>query len=359
MLSCEVVSSQALGRPEVAAWADMMARFRPLQRAFLTPTFAAACHHAYGRAYVAVVHSAGKIRAFLPFQFRSKWHYKLRLAERIGGELCDNAGLIAEPGFRVEPGTLLALCGLGGLFITHLGAEQDAFGLAASTRGIGHRIDLSAGAAGYFAMLRTERKGFVQDTERRLRRSARQFGTLRFDVIVRPGAHVIAELIAMKRQQYRRTQVADPFADPRRLRLVEGLAEMASEECEPLLTQLTANGRILAQHLGLRHAGVLSYWFPVYDPAARQISPGRLLLWHTIERADELGITLVDRGEGDSEAKRDFSTGTVEFGQASYFATTVRARLARLYQAAEWRWERARPLSEAPEAPFRMGASGE
>jgi len=340
----------------------MMAAMPELRRAFFSADFAHACELAHGRAFVGVLHEAGTIRGFLPFQFRSAWHRRVHLAERIGGELCDNAGLIAEAGFRAEPGHVLRLCRLGGLFITHLGAEQTGFGLMSSGSEIGHRIDLSGGGAGYFAALKIERKSFVQDTERRLRRADRQFGGLCFTATVRPDAPAIADLIAMKRQQYQRTQVADPFADPRRLRLIEVLADMASEQCEPLLTRLTANGRMLAQHFGLRHAGVLSYWFPVHDPEARQVSPGRLLLWHTIEQADALGITLVDRGEGDSEAKRDFSTGTALFGRASFFAATMRAPLARLFQVADWRFQRLRNVSRAAanrlRPRFRAAGSG-
>ena len=66
------------------------------------------------------------------------------------------------------------------------------------------------------------------------------------------------------------------------------------------------------------------------------------MLWHTLERADALRITLIDRGEGDSEAKRHFSTDTVQFGRANFFAANIRARLARVFQAAEWRCRRAR-----------------
>jgi CelD/BcsL family acetyltransferase involved in cellulose biosynthesis len=312
-----------------------------LQRAFFSPGFAKACEAAQPHVHVGLLHEGGRIRGFLPFQFRTSWHAHLRLAERIGGELSDHSGLVAQDGFQVDPSALLRCCGLGGLFLSHLPEGQEGFGITAAGWRIGHRIDLSGGSAGYFAALAEARKAFVQDTERRLRRAARDYGPLAFEFTVRPHCEAAARLIADKRQQYRRTGATDVFADGWQLRLVEALADLQATNCELVLTTLTAGDRVLARHLGLLHAGVLSYWFPVYDVEAQKVSPGRLLLWHTIMQSDSHGIRLIDRGEGDSEAKRDFSTGTARFGQAYLSAGTLRAGLAKLWQSAEWRLGRA------------------
>jgi CelD/BcsL family acetyltransferase involved in cellulose biosynthesis len=342
MLRADVIAPSRLAPAELAVWSRMLHVTPHLRRAFFTPGFARACEAAHSRAYVMVLHDGGTVRAFLPFQFSSSWHARLRLAERIGGELCDNAGLIAEPGFAIDSTALLRCCGLGVLFITHLSEGQEAFGLIPGEWEIGHHIDLSAGSASYFAALRVNRKGFVQDTERRLRRAAREYGPLTFASVTRPEREEVMRLIADKRRQYQRTDTGDAFADPRRLRVIEALTEAPTPDCMPVLSTLTAGERVLARHLGLLHAGVLNYWFPVYDVAAQKISPGRLLLWHMIEQAENLGIRLIDRGAGDSEAKRDFSTGTTRFGLANFSAGTLRSGLARLGQAAEWRLDRLR-----------------
>jgi CelD/BcsL family acetyltransferase involved in cellulose biosynthesis len=351
MLKAELLPPAALGAGELRTWTAWLAENPALQRAFFAPGFARAAATASGLARVAVLHEGGTIRAFLPFQFRSRWHARVGLAERIGGDLCDNAGLIAAAGFTIAPAALLRLCRLGSLFLTHLAEGQEAFGLTAGEWRIGHRIDLAGGWSAYLAGLNAARRGFVADTERRLRRAERDYGALAFSIETAPGWAAVAPLIAAKRAQYRRTGVADGFEDPARLRLIEALLAAPSPECRPLLTTLAAGGRVLAQHLGLRCGGALSYWFPVYDPAAQKISPGRLLLWRTLEAAAELGLSLIDRGEGDSEAKRDFSTGTARFGVAHWTSGTWRATAARVWQAAVWRLaqrHRAAPVQPAP-----------
>ena len=347
----ELLRPSALGGAELTAWRDIAASQPPLRRAFLSPGFAQACEAAHGRAVVAVLHEAGTIQGFLPFQFASRWHQAAGLAERIGGELSDAAGLIARPGLRADPAALLRLCRLGVLFVTHLVEGQAAFGLTPQAHDTGHVIALPDGGPAYLAGLRPD---LLRDTARRLRRAEREYGPLSFHFDARPDAAAALDVIAQKRAQYRRTGAADPFAVAHRLRLIEALCaagrtddcrpeDCRPEDCRPVLASLTAGGRVLARHLGLQCGGTLSYWFPVYDPAAEKVSPGRLLLWHQIGQAAACGITLIDRGEGDTEAKRDFSSGVQDFGTANWQAatprgwTTPRGLAARLLQAALWR----------------------
>lgn len=337
MLKAEILAPSALGPVERAAWAGLLADSAHLQRAFFTHGFAAACEAAGFRARVALLHEGGTIRAVLPFQFRTVWHQRLGLAERIGGSMSDHAGLVAAPDMRIAPDRLLRLCRLGGFTLTHLPEQQQGFGLTAEHWRIGHRIDLPAGAPAYFAALAAERKPFVNDTGRRLRRAAKDYGEVAFTALTGPAEAAVMAVVDAKRAQYARTGAADSFADPRRIALLRSLAAHPAPDCALLLTELRAGDRILARHVGMLHAGVLSYWFPVYDPEAQKVSPGRLLLWHTIQDADRLGIRLIDRGEGDTEAKRDFSTGTTQFGEAYWNSGTAGGGFARVFQAAEWR----------------------
>jgi CelD/BcsL family acetyltransferase involved in cellulose biosynthesis len=336
-MKVELLRPSELGPSERACWREIIAQEAVLQRGFLTASFARACEAAHGRAMVAILHEGGTARGFLAFQHRSAWHRRVGLGERIGGELADAAGLVARPDTRVDPAELLRACRLGALFLTHLRPGQDALGLAASEWRIGHEISIHDGPAAYFAMLNEVRRSFVQDTERRLRRAERDHGALTFSFDSVPCWNDVADLIRAKRDQYHRTGAHDGFVETWRLRLLEMLLAEPSAECRLVLTRLAAGEHVLARQLGLLCHGVLSYWFPAYDPAAQKISPGRLLLWHTLQRAADIGIRLIDRGEGDSEAKRDFSTGTVQFGTANWTSGTWRTVTTRLWQAARWR----------------------
>ncbi|WP_198372233.1 GNAT family N-acetyltransferase [Roseomonas rosulenta] len=336
-LEARVKLPSELEEDEIAAWLSFMAATPGLGRAFLSPGFARACEAAQGGVRVAVVRDVAGICGFLAFRFRNPWHAALGAAEGIGGGLADHAGFVARAGCQIAPALLLRLCGLGSLFLRQVSPGQAAFGLASEPAGIGHLIDLSAGPAAYFEALAGRDRAFVLDTERRARRIEKEFGAMRHVATPDPPAEAVEEVIAAKRMQYGRTGVGDPLARPEARRLLLLLARQGAPDCRLVLGSLSAGGRVLASHLGLMHRGTLSYWFPVYDPAVRQVSPGRMLLWHTIRDAAASGITLIDRGGGDTQAKRDFSTGTVRFGVAHYTLRGPRARLAHLAQALAWR----------------------
>jgi CelD/BcsL family acetyltransferase involved in cellulose biosynthesis len=336
-LEAVVKAPSALDADEIAAWHGFMAATPALGRAFLAPRFAQACEAAQGRVSVAVLRDAAGPCGFLAFQFASAWHQAMAVAEPAGGALADHAGLVARPGFRIAPEALLRLCGLGSLFVRQLSPGQEAFGLSSAPARIGHVIDVAGGAQAYFDALAARDRAFFLDTERRARRLAKEYGEVAYGTTADPSPAEVEEVIAAKRAQYDRTEAGDPLAPAQARRLLLHLAREGVPECRMVLSRLSAGGRVLARHLGLMHAGTLSYWFPVYDPQARKVSPGRMLLWHTIRDAGALGIALIDRGGGDSQAKRDFSTGTVTFGVAQYAASGPRGAIARLAQSVAWR----------------------
>jgi CelD/BcsL family acetyltransferase involved in cellulose biosynthesis len=337
VLRADVMRPSRLGASELAVWRQMQEQLPSLHRAFLSPTFAQACERANGRAYVAVLHEAGTIRGFFPFQFRTVWHQGLRMADRIGGGLADATGLVAVPGLRISAASLLRAAALSSLSVTHLLAGQEQFGLDAVWSQVGHITDIRNGPDAYFAALLQRDRILVRDTERRMRKAESSYGALRFSGTDRIASNMIAALIEQKRQQYQRTAVSDAFAKSANVRLIAAMNEAPAPDCRLVMSQLEAGNRMLAQHIGPQYHDVLSHWFPVYDPEARNVSPGRLLLWLMIQRASEDGIGLIDFGEGDALYKREFATTTTRYGRADWSSGDLRSLVARGYQGVEWR----------------------
>ena len=162
-----------------------------------------------------------EVCGFLPFQFGSAWHERIGLAERIGGASVPGASLIAWPDLRIDARLLLRLSGLAAFNVTQLMAEQDRFGLDAAWSQVGFFTDLHAGPEAYFADLFARDRGLVRDTERCLRKAEKTYGALDFVRPDRIPADMLHQLIAEKRLQYQRTNVADPFVDAKRMRLLD------------------------------------------------------------------------------------------------------------------------------------------
>lgn len=337
MLRAEVIRPSELSAGDVATWHQMLEASPLLQRAFFTPEFALACERATGRARVAVLHANSTICAFMPFQFRDVWCQRLHSAERIGGGLSDNAGIIAGPDFRTNTNTLLRLCRLASLNISHIMEGQDRFGLQADWSDYSYVTALDDGPDAYFSMLLARDRDFVRDTERSERRAGKTLGQLQLVETSEVSAEAVGALVAMKRLQYQRTQVRDAFDVPGNLSIIEQLRGSPAPGCQLVLVRLIAGKQLLAQHLGLRYHNVLSWWFPVYDIAVRNLSPGRLLLWHVIRHATDSGLALIDYGAGEALYKQQFSTGRLRMGRAVWSAETMRSYLAQAWQSLEWR----------------------
>jgi CelD/BcsL family acetyltransferase involved in cellulose biosynthesis len=347
-LRVEVMRPSALGAGEITLWHQMLQASPFLQRAFFSPAFALACDQVNKHAYVAVLHSGPTICGFLPFQFKSAWHQRVGLAERIGGDMSDNAGLIAWPDFSITAPRLLRLSKLASLSLSHIMIGQDRFGLTAEWSQLSYVADLSAGPDTYFAKLLARDRDLVRDTGRCQRKAERAYGPLVLHCGESISAETLAGVIAMKRLQYQRTHAVDPLETPRNLRLIEALNNTPTLECRLVLATLEAGGRALAHHLGLQYHGVLSWWFPAYDQIVRNVSPGRLLLWHMIRHAKENGVGLIDYGAGAAKYKQQFSTSTLQLGRAMWSAGNARSLLARAHQSLEWRLRRRLACAHPP-----------
>lgn len=340
-LHSEVKRPSELTAAERADWAQIQEQTPHLHRAFFSYGFAVACEQATGLARVALIRDrSDAVVAVLPFQFANAWSGRVGMAERIGGDLSDNCGLIAQPGFRISPSRLMKLSGVGGLFFDHLSEGQEVFGLSPAESRVGYIIEISNGPAAYFEFLNSRNKKFVFDTKRLLKRLEKEFGEAEFTMSTSPDWSEVESVILNKREQYRKTKVEDPFLEQKNLKLIHFLVSGKHKDCLPTLTKLTAGGKVLAQHFGLLYRDCLSYWFPVYDSDAQRVAPGRMLVWYNLMMADQYGIGLIDCGEGDNQWKREFSTRPFHYGRLNMRAGGWRGHIAHGWQALAWRMPR-------------------
>lgn len=346
-LSSTIKTPAELTAAEREAWAALCRAHAHLRNPFFSPGFARAVGEVVPGARVCVLHRDGKPVAFFPFQLIGTAGRILRAAERLGGELSDYFGIAAAPDFKIEPRALLDLSGLDYLIFSHLDDAQGVNGLGGEQPRTGLRIDLAAGTAAYMQELKAQKKQMLRDTERRMRKVEQEFGALRFEFASPTPDKVIAQLIEAKLAQYARTGKRNPpLAEDWARRMLAILAQGGDETCRGVASSLYAGEQWVAFHFGLRAGPVLHYWFPVYNHALKAFAPGRLLLMKIIDSADALGIREIDRGEGDSPAKRDFANAEHQFLRGCWYRPGPRALAFRTLQAVKWRM---RPQGDAGE----------
>lgn len=304
-----------LCEPELAAWRALHAALGPQQWAFQSVGFAAAVHETVAPVRVALLWRADELVGVLPMQRQPGRWGRLGMHEPVGGRMADYAGLVAAEGIRTAWSALMAGAGVSCLSFSHLDEHQLRLGLTGAQPRLGLRTRIHRdGGAAHWAWLRTQDKKLVDDTERRGRKLARDHGKVGFALHSPQAEQDLQTLIAAKNNQYRRTGAASgPLLEPCNQHLLAHLLAHPSVDCRVRLSVLKAGDQWVAGHFGLQSGAALHYWFPVYGEAFAAYSPGRVLFKHVILQGGAVGIQLIDRGEGDTAAKRDFATETHQF----------------------------------------------
>ena len=101
--TADIIRPSELDTATIEAWHAMMKETTFLQRGFFTPEFTIACGRAHDLARVVIFRNKQIPIAFFPFQFASRGHRMTGAGEQIGGLMSNHAGLIASPGFSIEP----------------------------------------------------------------------------------------------------------------------------------------------------------------------------------------------------------------------------------------------------------------
>lgn len=339
-MAIQLLRHEQLSASDIASWHRLTAAHAHVRNAFLSEPFVAALAALNPQVRVAVERRDGQAVAFLAVQRRAGFSGRCGVYEPAGGSMSDCFGLVAAPEHRVDLQAWLAATGIGTLVFTHLEQAQLEAGLAGEQPRIGLRTRIHEPASEYWARMRIQDKKLVGDTERRQRKLEAERGLLRFELHSANPASDLDALIRLKQSQYDRTGKRNaPLFDATNAELLRLLLGSAHEDCAGMLSVLRAGDRLVAAHFGLRCHDMLHFWFPVYDADFRNYAPGRLLLRHVIEAGVDEGIRCIDRGEGDTPAKRDFANEEHLFYSGVWRQSSLRAWPSRLALSAAWRLE--------------------
>ena len=323
---------------ERAAWLALIECHPANRKAFMTPAYADAIAAVNASAIVLIAYSGDQAVAFMPLQRRSDVAGRLGAYEPVGGVMTDYFGWVAEPSFHCNMTAVLHDSNLPLIVFTHLEAGQLQHGLAGDAPRTGLQTYIEEPVAEFWSRLRETDKKFVSDTERRERKLTKDHGELRFELDSSSPRDDLMALISLKCAQYERTskQLA-PLFEQRNVDLLFRLLDERSPECMGMLSTLKIGERLVAAHFGLRCHETLHYWFPVYDTEFSAYAPGRILFRRVLEAVALKGVRIIDRGEGDTPAKRDFANREHHFYRGLWSSERIRALPARAALALIWR----------------------
>ena len=325
----------ALTSDEIKHWEDLCDSQASLASPFLSPHYALAVGRVRPGVHVSILSAGGHTVGYFPFQFASTLDRALLTAERIGGNMTDCFGIVAESGRVIEPRNLLRKAGLRAMLFSHLHPAQMQYGLASDSAEVNYLIELDG--RDYWKKIREKRKKFAADTERCLRNVRREVGALKFCLQETNFPNLLAELIRLKRRQYAMAGISDALRETWTRDLLFLLAKTTKPTCSGIMSTLYAGDQWLASHFGLRSQTVLHYWFPVYNRALSRFGPGRLLLKSLIEAAPDIGIRTIDQGAGDAPSKRLICNHEEFCYRGGWYVPGLRSVVYRAWCSAIWR----------------------
>ena len=253
---------------------------------------------------MAVVRDGGENVALLPFQ---QCHIGMGAAIALG--ISDAQGLICSPGLEVQPEGLVRSCGLGVYQFDHLVVRLDR--LSPWTREVANApvMDVRDGYEAYLREGDRESHRLFGSLMQKRRKLRREHGELEFR-FASTNEQDLATLMKWKSEQWDHRGRFDRFARPWIREVVRLLARSDGTACRGTLSTLSAGGRLVAAHFGIRTATRLSLWFPAYDSSFARYSPGLLLFFGMAEAAPDHGVGILDLGKGTEAYKQSLTSWT-------------------------------------------------
>ncbi|MFF3442162.1 GNAT family N-acetyltransferase [Streptosporangium sp. NPDC002721] len=316
------VGFDALTARELDTWHALRADNPLLDSPCFHPGFAAAVHAGGREVRVSVgTDASGGVRVLLPH------HRERSLIRPAGWPAADFQGPVLAPGSAFDPLDLLT-GGVRAFEFDHLVESCPEFEPWVESRRTSPYADTSGGLEGYLGRASRSGKDNMGQARRRAAKAERTHGAVRF-VADAVDPQALDRVVALKRAQYAATGARDYFAESGRHDLLTRLLHTRDSSFGGVLSTLRAGPHLIAAHFGLRSENVLHWWFPVYDPAFANLSPGWMLLREIVAASPAMGITRIDFGRGDDEYKRRAKTGETLVCQGIVTRSSTRRALRR------------------------------
>lgn len=346
MTNLRLAKPTELSAADWQLWSDLQKQNPLLESPYFRPEFTQAVAAVRDDVEIGLLQSGGQTAGFFPFQRGS-----LNIGKPVGGKLSDYHGLIAAADAPFTPAELIGGCRLAGWDFDHLVA-QPAFDPFVAVREESPYLDLSQGYEAYCKGRKAAGSDVVAKTNQKARKCEREVGPLTFEYDCRDDG-LFQQLRAWKSAQYERTGLADVFAFPWTVKLLDQLRQNQTAGLSCPLSVLRCGDRPACIALSLESGGVLHCWFIAYEPELAPYSPGQAFFLRLAEAAAGLGIRRIDLGKGDERYKWSLASAGIPVWEG-----TVGTKSLPLLLRSAWRqtrdWVNNSALRKTTELPSRL-----
>ena len=343
----ELVRPEAMTSELVEAWSATQRTDELLCNPFFSAEFARAVATVRSDVEVAVFEDDAGLVGFLPFQ-RSRGSVGVPLAQRVS----EVHGVVVAEQMDWDAAQLLREAGLKAWYFDCVPASQPALQPYHLSRHDFPYVDLRDGFESYQQERREMGSQYTSQALRKARKVDREVGQLRFELNTTDKGALTA-LLGWKSAQYQRTGIPNAFRFPWVSDLLQRLLLTRTPGCAGMLSALYVEDRVIAVHFGIRSRDVLGWWYPSYDPAFSQYSPGMILFTKLLQHAAGAGIRRIDLGQGDERYKLSVQTGSFPVAEGVLSSRTWDRAFRKTWVCTR-EWAQGSRLARAPLRAFRF-----
>lgn len=326
-----------LGERELTVWLGLFPEGALSASLFMHPEFCRLAHQTLGPVEVVVMEEAGRVVGLVPLQRAKGWHGLLRGYTQVAQDVSDGFCFPVEDSYLNGVADALARAGVWSGFFTHVGNGRPVLHCQAGSVTKTYLVRHQPGEQDLWAALKDRYRRFSSDTERCARRLSELPGAYQFHWQSPNPERDLDTLIRLKLDQYARTgKKRAALYQAGHQAFLKALVSTKSEGFSAPLSVLYCDDQLIAAHLGLMGGGRLHYWFPVYESGYGKYSPGKVLLAEIMKRSEQLGIQVIDFGEGHADYKEAAASETRDLAKV-VMAPGLRGAVSMLPLRWEWR----------------------
>jgi len=295
-LEVEIIRPESLTPADETLWRAMLAAEPVLASPYFRPEFTRIAGGISPDAAVAVFKRNGETVGFFAYQTRGG------TIQPLGAPMNDYHGVIAFPGQAPDLETVARLLDAPRLRVSAWVGEAEV----TEERQTLMVAMPEEGFEAWYAERRTTWGKYFKDKERARRSLEAELGPITVERNLRDPA-LLDQLIALKRDQYRRTGRHDIFDCGWTAELLHALLQTeGQDDFGASMAAMYAGEKLVAVEYSLHAGGRYHFWFPVYEPSLARCSPGILLSMDTMRLASAKGYRVFDFGFGGEGYKKYF-----------------------------------------------------
>lgn len=310
-MKVSIIKTEELGESEIARWRQIQSNAPYLQNPFLTPEWALIVAKARKDARTAIIEDGDRIIGFLSIQNAGG-----KTAMGLGNPICDYDGIICEPSTEIDLSQIVRAFGLSRIDFCNLPAQNLVNKSAIRLENSSLTCELSQ-LREKIAQASKKSSANLKNLSRIKRKLSENGHKVEFSIDVKNRA-ALEQMLVWKSAQYQSTGQTDIIKHSWVAQTIRRVHDFENDHFNGQLCFLRIDDEVAAVSTSINSGKTTHAWFTAYDPKFAKYSPGNLLFFEELMRAESPNVEFYDFGTGHYSYKEHYANGEITHGAGFY-----------------------------------------